>query len=47
VAIGGLEIIDIKELKEQTGIHGVALSGLIYNSKNKSELITQINQILN
>jgi len=47
VAIGGLEIEDIKELKEQTGIYGVALSGLIYNSKNKSELISQLNQILN
>jgi len=47
VAIGGLEIEDVEELKEQTGIHGIALSGLIYNSKNKSELISQLNQVLN
>jgi len=47
VAIGGLEVNDIKELKQHTGIHGVALSGLIYNSKNKKELITEINTILN
>ena len=47
VAIGGLEVNDIKELKQQTGIYGVALSGLIYNSKNKKELIAEINTILN
>lgn len=47
IAIGGLEIKDIKELKTQTGIHGVALSGLIYNSDDKKKLVTEINQVLN
>jgi len=46
VAIGGLEVNDIKTLKQYTGIHGVALSGLIYNSNNKKELITEINKIM-
>jgi len=44
VAIGGLEIEDIKELKEKTGIHGVALSGLIFNSDTKKELVTELNK---
>lgn len=46
IAIGGLELKDIHQLKEQTGIHGVALSGLIYNSDDKKKLVTEIKTIL-
>ena len=46
IAIGGLEIKDIKQLKQNTGIHGIALSGLIYNSENRKELVTEIKNIL-
>jgi len=46
IAIGGLEVNDINELKTQTGIHGIALSGLIYNSKSRKELVTEIKNIL-
>lgn len=47
VAIGGIEVGDVKLLEEKTGVHGVALSGLIFNSENKKELIAELNQILN
>jgi thiamine-phosphate pyrophosphorylase len=47
IAIGGLEMRDIEELKEETGVYGIALSGLIYNSKKKQVLISHLNQILN
>lgn len=46
IAIGGLEVEDIKRLKNETGIYGIALSGLIYNSKIKQELISQLYKIL-
>ena len=47
LAIGGLGIDDILLLKKETGIHGVALSGLIYNSENKLNLIKELKEILN
>jgi thiamine-phosphate pyrophosphorylase len=46
VAIGGIEVEDVKELKEKTGVHGVALSGLINNSENKMKLIKELKDIL-
>jgi thiamine-phosphate pyrophosphorylase len=47
LAIGGLVIDDILALKKETGIHGVALSGLIYNSEDKPNLIKELKEILN
>ena len=47
VAIGGLEVKDVELLKQKTGVHGIALSGLIYNSDNKLELIKELKEILN
>jgi len=46
VAIGGLKVDDISELKNETGIHGVALSGLIFNAENKTKLIRELKEIL-
>lgn len=46
VAIGGIEVEDIKLLKNETAIHGVALSGLIYKSTHKTELINELKHIL-
>jgi len=46
VAIGGLEIEDIKLLKQNTPIHGVALSGLIYRSENKKEVLNELKNVL-
>lgn len=41
-AIGGIGLYDIDSLMT-TGIHGIAVSGLITQSENPSELITQLN----
>lgn len=41
-AIGGITLENVESLME-TGIHGIAVSGLITQSKNPSELITQLN----
>jgi thiamine-phosphate pyrophosphorylase len=46
VAIGGLRVDDIKLLKQQTGVYGVALSSLIYQSTNKKELVDELKNIL-
>jgi thiamine-phosphate pyrophosphorylase len=46
LAIGGIEVEDVKQLQEKTGVHGVALSGLIYKSNNKKELIEELKNIL-
>ncbi|HIP36269.1 MAG TPA: thiamine phosphate synthase [Crocinitomix sp.] len=46
IAIGGLRIEDINQLVNQTGIYGVALSSLIYNASNKSEIVTILKQML-
>ncbi len=46
IAIGGLQTEDIKLLKQQTAIYGVALSGLIYNSNQKKQLVDDIKKIL-
>lgn len=40
-AIGGIELDDIPSLME-TGIYGIAVSGLITQSKNKTETIKQL-----
>ena len=47
IAIGGLQVKDIKQLKQTTGIHGVALSGLIYNAEDKKGLVKKLKEILN
>ncbi|PKB16239.1 thiamine phosphate synthase [Flavobacterium sp. 5] len=44
-AIGGVTLNDIEDLM-QTGIHGIAVSGLITESPSKTELITQLNEKL-
>ncbi|HKO78166.1 MAG TPA: thiamine phosphate synthase [Flavobacterium sp.] len=41
-AIGGITLGDVNPLMK-TGIHGVAVSGVITKSDNKQELITQLN----
>ena len=42
-AIGGIELDDIPEILN-TGIHGIALSGILSNKKDTSEIIKQLNQ---
>ncbi|UQD55239.1 thiamine phosphate synthase [Flavobacterium sp. K5-23] len=44
-AIGGIELENIDSLME-TGIYGIAVSGLITQSKSPSQLITQLNNKL-
>lgn len=44
-AIGGIGLYDIESLMT-TGIHGIAVSGLITQSENPSELITKLNEKL-
>ena len=44
-AIGGIELNDIESIIN-TGIYGVAVSGLITNSNNKKHLVKEINKIL-
>lgn len=45
VAIGGIQVEDISAILE-TGICGIALSGILTNSKNKKEIVERINTIL-
>ncbi|KDN56790.1 thiamine phosphate synthase [Flavobacterium seoulense] len=44
-AIGGITLENIDDLME-TGIHGIAISGLITQSNNPSELINELNEKL-
>jgi len=44
-AIGGITLDDINPLME-TGIHGIAVSGMITNSNQKKKLIQQLNEKL-
>ncbi|MDA6071192.1 thiamine phosphate synthase [Flavobacterium sp. AC] len=44
-AIGGITLEDINPLME-TGIHGIAVSGMITNSNQKKKLIQQLNEKL-
>lgn len=44
-AIGGIGLYDIESLMT-TGIHGIAISSLITQSENPSELITKLNEKL-
>ncbi|HEU4789433.1 MAG TPA: thiamine phosphate synthase [Flavobacterium sp.] len=44
-AIGGITLGDVNTLIK-TGIHGIAVSGIITKSDNKQELITQLNEKL-
>ncbi len=46
VAIGGLELDDVRELKNKTTIFGIALSGLIYRSDNKAKLVKELKEII-
>lgn len=45
LAIGGIQVEDISPILE-TGICGIALSGILTNSKNKKEIVERINTIL-
>lgn len=42
VAIGGIELDDIKALKSETGLHGIAVSGLIAKASDKEALVNEI-----
>ena len=42
VAIGGIQLADVDLLANETSVHGVALSGLIYQAENKRELVEQL-----
>ena len=44
-AIGGITLENVEDLMEN-GIHGIAVSGLITQSENPSQLITQLNDKL-
>lgn len=44
-AIGGIALEDVNNLLN-TGIHGIAVSGIITKSEDKQELITQLNEKL-
>jgi thiamine-phosphate pyrophosphorylase len=44
-AIGGIELKDIEAIIN-TGVHGIAVSGLITHSDNKEKLVKEINKIL-
>lgn len=44
-AIGGIELSDMKDIMG-TGVHGVAVSGLLSNSGNKEKLVKEITKIL-
>lgn len=44
-AIGGITLENVESLME-TGIHGIAVSGLITQSENPEQLITQLNKKL-
>lgn len=44
-AIGGIELKDIESIIN-TGVYGIAVSGLITNSTNKEHLVKEINKIL-
>lgn len=46
VAIGGLVVKDLKELMGLTAVHGIAVSGLISNSNNKTNLISMIHETI-
>jgi thiamine-phosphate pyrophosphorylase len=45
IAIGGIELEDISAIM-QTGVSGIAISGLITKSHRKKELVTEINKYL-
>ncbi|QZK91434.1 thiamine phosphate synthase [Flavobacterium sp. CHNK8] len=44
-AIGGIQLTNVESIME-TGVNGIAVSGLITQSENPSELITQLNEKL-
>ncbi len=44
-AIGGIQLTNVENIME-TGVHGIAVSGLITKSENPSVLITQLNEKL-
>lgn len=46
LAIGGIQLDDLLPLKNETAVHGVAVSGLIANAPAKSKLIAEINKQL-
>lgn len=46
IAIGGIQLHDVEYLKK-TGVHGIAVSGLITNAPNKKEVIYELDKQLN
>jgi thiamine-phosphate pyrophosphorylase len=47
MAIGGIKLEHISSLRKDTGVHGIAVSGLIANAKDKRKIVEQINTIWN
>ncbi|REA62732.1 thiamine phosphate synthase [Dyadobacter luteus] len=45
IAIGGIQVDDVADLAE-IGIHGIAVSSLVIQSKNPKELVSQIQKTL-
>lgn len=46
IAIGGIELNDIPDIL-QTGVNGIAVSGLIVNAENTKSTVSKINELLN
>ena len=44
LAIGGIQLEDIDDLMNKTGVHGIALSGLIYTAEDKKEMVSKIKE---
>jgi thiamine-phosphate pyrophosphorylase len=47
LAIGGIQLSDIKGLMNDTGIHGIAVSGLIANTIKKKVIVDSLKEELN
>ena len=45
IAIGGIELSDVNKINS-TGVHGIAVSGLVNNAQDKEGLIASLYQIL-
>ncbi|NME66948.1 thiamine phosphate synthase [Flammeovirga aprica JL-4] len=46
IAIGGIEVTDVENILK-TGVHGIAVSGVIANAINPAGVVTVMNDILN
>lgn len=46
IAIGGLTTDDVRDLKAQSKVHGVAISGFIFRAENKRSVVEDLKEIL-